>query len=409
MWRKNEYKRNCTEVVTYCKSIGKKTDICYVDLNGEKNNMWKMERKFLIFLLCVAMCSCSTRQAEVVTIDIDKAIQSGNEEIGNFMEIDRLIPIKDKDILLGTCDKVLATDSLCYIMDSKRILVLGFDGHIRSEIDKRGSGPEEYLEITDFDVDDEGNIIVYDSDNRKVFFYTSQGRFLKHTDATDGTSFCLLEDGGMAFYRNIFSDTVVAAYDRNMCYRQGYVTGQSRPNIVLGNGGKIVEHAGSLYFTNPLDYNIYKCDGESCASLLRFDFGSRNLPEDVHKEKDLRKLLKLVQANENIIYLDNLYVNDRMICLYDSDSRLIIHDLTNAETLVFSQLKKPHNFLLENPVYAHNGHFAGFVQANVIQNIFLPMSDAEVHQYPFLEILKSDDAEDWLENDWIVVGHYVES
>lgn len=207
-----------------------------------------MGKRFLISLSCVVIWSCSARHNEGIIINVDKSIQSGNDDIGKFMKIESLIPIKDKNVFLGTCDKVLATDSLCYIMDSNCIHVLGFDGHFRAKIDRRGAGSGEYTQITDFNVDDDGNVIVYDDSSRKVCFYTSQGRFLKHANVMDGTSFCLLEDGGMAFYRNVFSDTVVTVFDRNMCYRQGYVADKPRPNIVIDNGGKVVEHGGEALF-----------------------------------------------------------------------------------------------------------------------------------------------------------------
>lgn len=105
--------------------------------------------------------------------------------------------------------------------------------------------------------------------------------------------------------------------------------------------------------------------------------------------------------------MDNLHVNDRMVCLYTNDSRLIIHERTNAETYVFSQLKRPYSFLLGNRMYANKEHFSGFVQANVIQNIFLPIQEADVRQYPYLEVLQDENVEDWMENDWIIVGSYV--
>lgn len=40
---KIEFKRECTDVITYCKHTGEKEDICYVDLNGTKTTCGQWE------------------------------------------------------------------------------------------------------------------------------------------------------------------------------------------------------------------------------------------------------------------------------------------------------------------------------------------------------------------------------
>ncbi len=374
--------------------------------------MWTMGRKprliFLIVLIITTAVSCSDNYKEYPIIKVDNAINAGNEIIEKFISIDCLIPIRDNKILLGTCDKVLTYDSLVYILDQERILVINKEGTLHAEINQIGMGPGEYSEITDFEIDTNGNILLYCSDEQKVLTYTCDGKFISQERVCDGTDICLLRNGDIAVYRNIYSDTIASVYRRNGKQHMHYKFEDKRPNILLQNGGGIIEYNDSLYLTNPLDYNIYKCENGKITPIVGFDFAERNLTVEMRQEQNPRKILKTIHEHEKILHIDCLNIRPNFILLRPSDSKFIIYDIFEDCTYKFGKIKNPYSSILCSPIYttSYDNSFAGFVLASNIEESLLPVTDSEVERYPFLKILSNPNVKDYLGNDWIVIGHF---
>lgn len=373
--------------------------------------MWKLGRRqkliFVIILVITTVYGCSDSSKEYPIIKVDNAINAGNEIIEKFIGIDCLIPIRDNKILLGTCDKVLTFDSLIYILDQERILIINKEGMLHTEINHVGMGPGEYSKITDFEVAANGDVLLYCSNEQKVLTYSCCGDFISQQKVCDGTDICLLRNGDIAVYRNIYSDTIASVY-RNGKRHSHYRFEDKRPNIVLQNGGGIIEYNDSLYLTNPMNYNIYRCENEKITPLVGFDFAEKNMPKEMLQEQDLRKILKMIHEYKRIYYIGSLSITQDFILLRPSDSRFIIYDKIEECTYRFNKIRNPYSSILSSPIYTtgYDNSFAGFVLAGNIENSLLPVTDSEVERYPFLKILQNSNTKDYLENDWIVVGHF---
>ena len=350
---------------------------------------------------------CNNESKRNANIRINNAISAGNEIFEKFVDIEAFIPIRDKNILLATYDKVIATDSLIYIQDTERILVLDKTGMLHSEINKVGVGPDEYISIEDFEIDQQGNIILFSSSEQCLVVYTPNGDFVSKTRVCDGTDFCLLKNGGTAFFRNIHSDTIVSIYDRNSISKLSYVSADERPNILLKTGGEIFEHNNSIYFVNPFDYNIYKCDKNVYTPFLSFDFGEKNISSDIVKEKDRRKLIKLLRENKKVFFIESVNMKNDNCFLRTNLGDIIIHSIEEDRTYLFDKLKLPYNCLFGNSIHrCNNESFAAFVSSSNIEGALLSMSNSELKKYHFLNVLQETDIYEYMDNDWIVIGRF---
>lgn len=364
---------------------------------------------FYISMIVATACGCSYNPDETQTIRIDEAISSDNTMLEKFITIDALIPIKDKNVILSSYDKVLIKDSLIYIKDKERIVVINEDGMLYSEIDRIGMGPGEYSKITDFNIDSQGNIVLFCSNTQKLLFYSPKGEFIYDQKVCSGTGFHLLQNRNIAIYRNLYSDTIVSVYN-NSNSLHSYTEIKKRPNILLKNGGEITEYNDTLYFINPLDYNIYKCKGTDYFPFLHFNFGDKNISADIQSEQDLRKIMKVIRENKKIFYFECLNIRKDFVFLRLSNGMFISYDSNENKTYVFNKLRYPYNSLLSAPIYTtDNGRFAGFVSVNNIQNSLCPIFDLKMYDYPFLETLQYSNVESYMENDWIVIGHFNDS
>lgn len=374
--------------------------------------MRRMDRKIIKQILCIilfitATIGCSNEPKRDTNVNMNNAISAGNDVLEQFVNIEALIPIRDKDVLLTTYDKILVSDSLVYIQDSERILVLDKSGLLRSEINKVGAGPGEYISIEDFEIDKQGNIILFSSSEQSIIIYTSNGDFVSKAKVCDGTDFCLLEDGGIAFFRNIHSDTIVSIYDGNLMLKESYKSINEQPNILLETGGEIFEYNKSLYFVTPFDYNIYRCDRNVYIPFLSFDFGEKNMSFDIIKEKDRRKLIKLLRENKKVYFIESLNLYNNNCFLKTSLGEVIINCIDENKTYFFDKLKLPYNCFFGSSIFrSGNGRFATFISSSNIENALMSMPNDELKKYHFLDVLRETGIDEYLDNDWIAIGQF---
>jgi hypothetical protein len=94
------------------------------------------------------------------------------EEIGDFLALDSYIIFSNEEVF-GEIQRIIIADSNIYILDhTSRIFCYEMTGHLRYKIDKRGQGPQEYLHVEDFGVDQSSNkLFIYDDYQRKLLIF----------------------------------------------------------------------------------------------------------------------------------------------------------------------------------------------------------------------------------------------
>ncbi len=80
-------------------------------------------------------------------------------------------------------------------------MVFGLDGVSQSKIGgEHGNGPNQYIDIADFDIDSEGNIYVIDGILDKMFIYDSDYSLKEiKTLPFEADILCITEDGNIIF------------------------------------------------------------------------------------------------------------------------------------------------------------------------------------------------------------------
>lgn len=134
-----------------------------------------MRKNLLYLALCFFMIACDSVKDNngngAVVINLDE-IEKGKIELDEV----EYIPLETTDFsLLGRIDKVLYQKDKFYVLDKKTGGVYVFDrkGKFLSSVCKQGEGPDEYIEMTDMDVDEEGNIYIADNAKMNIIKYSS--------------------------------------------------------------------------------------------------------------------------------------------------------------------------------------------------------------------------------------------
>jgi hypothetical protein len=111
-------------------------------------------------------------------LDDDNAILT----LGNVLDTIYGIRLETTEkSIIGTIDKIDIRSNNIYALDrykTKSLKVFDTNGKYLFTVGNTGNGPSEYVEPTDFFVDD-NEIIVYDQFQSKFLFYTATGKFIQ--------------------------------------------------------------------------------------------------------------------------------------------------------------------------------------------------------------------------------------
>ncbi|TKG96450.1 6-bladed beta-propeller [Puteibacter caeruleilacunae] len=166
-----------------------------------------MMKILISIILIVATVGCIKHAGVIDRIDIEEIV-TGEVTNVNILDIAKevtFIPMETNDTcLVGTAFKVIVNGERCYILDSgTSIKVFDLnDGHFIRQLNRRGRGPGEYIEITDFVLSEDGNsIIVSDMGGRKIIVYNCNMQFVRETKLPFGVlSIALFDHGKLALY-----------------------------------------------------------------------------------------------------------------------------------------------------------------------------------------------------------------
>lgn len=125
---------------------------------------------YLIPYLLLLSCQNTTYQEQVQCIDYD------NLSNGDFIIKDiEYVPLETADqSLLGNIKKVLFKNNKFYILDTSEnngVYIFDRKGRFLSAINKQGEAPDEYIELMDMDVDNEGNVYIADNARMNLLKY----------------------------------------------------------------------------------------------------------------------------------------------------------------------------------------------------------------------------------------------
>ncbi|WP_347023204.1 6-bladed beta-propeller [Bacteroides eggerthii] len=141
---------------------------------------------YAIFLLYVMFaCSSKTNRVEEGDICIIDYSSLKKCELDDFFKNKRceyvLLNDSSEKSLFGRPDKIEIQNGYIYIADQRmRVLaVYDINGKVVTSVGRRGQGPAEYVNLTDFDVDSVGNICILDGRLDKLLFYDSNFQFIR--------------------------------------------------------------------------------------------------------------------------------------------------------------------------------------------------------------------------------------
>lgn len=152
----------------------------------------------VVLTILINLSSCrkveNNFSGEIVTIKIPEVFNYSTETWENISDLEEVVILEtNSESIIKNIDKIVCDKKRFYILDrnQKTILIFAKNGKFITKINNEGKGSEEYREIRDFDLDEEGNI--YLLDYRRIVIFDKTLKFRKYinlvSNKDDGISF----------------------------------------------------------------------------------------------------------------------------------------------------------------------------------------------------------------------------
>lgn len=142
----------------------------------------KLRCGICVFVLLALLVGCNRVEKNslsipVEVIDFDALKMEALSELMNTKKPEYILLKTDTvNELFGRIDKIKIVGERIYIADTRMRSLIVYDcmGNYLARVGTRGQGPNEYINLSDFDVDANGNVYVLDSRLNKVLRYSDK-------------------------------------------------------------------------------------------------------------------------------------------------------------------------------------------------------------------------------------------
>lgn len=296
-----------------------------------------MNRTTIIFISLIVL-SCSSRRGDKDLVDINPVSNYFQEHF----TLSSIIPLETSDtLLISGIDRIIHTGNDYLILSKKDRIVFIIDGNsgkLKMKINKFGSGPGEYNNIIDIAHDESNKHIFIYSDNSKLLCYNINGEFLYKKTIVDIFEHIFFYENKILFYNLMEGYSCSPYFAKILNLNTNKITEigiQEKVDFPIRSKGLQLVNSKGLYFTAPLDFNIYHFDGGNYVPKIKL-----NIPKDKLTDKYVR-----MSSDNPMDFLSKTY-QDEIVYSVNSTRELESHFIfrTNLMDLCFypKNEKQPH-------------------------------------------------------------------
>ncbi|MFZ6664922.1 6-bladed beta-propeller [Peijinzhouia sedimentorum] len=205
-----------------------------------------------------------------------------------------------------------------YVMDlvNPNLLIFDMNGNLLHKFNRKGEGPGFYQRISDFDLDELGNLYILDGVVKQILVFDRELNYtFSKRLSVDAERIAFVDQDkfllGLAPWNVLdWSGFRFALADKDFNVREAWHKYEDDidPNVVFDFN--FVKSGNQITFNRPIDNNVYVLsDVGRNLKVYNFDFGSQNMPDEVRRDLEThsnslwkyRFLTNLVAIHHNYI------------------------------------------------------------------------------------------------------------
>jgi len=247
-------------------------------------------------------------------VDVDQRSQ-----LSDFIDDCKYVKLEtnERSIFSEPC-QVRVSDDYIGILSKNRVVIFDSNGHFINDIDRRGQGPDEYIELADILFDGD-KVLLLASYPGKIMECSLDGKVLNSYDLDYGFShFAKIDDDKLllssensnrSWFNFIIFDKgkneVIQKFDS---FERNESMGFNDFNAVL------CRRDSSFFVTHLFDHTVYRLSDNEFTPAMEFKFNTKKqLPED--KNLSYAELSELTRYEPCVRYLGLMHMTDNTLYL----------------------------------------------------------------------------------------------
>lgn len=320
--------------------------------------------KFTILFLAFIVNGCDNKEIDKnnrYSIDEDfKVIQVGEylDEVPLSRFADSihytLLESKGDSVIVGSIEKILSWKDKYYIFESagNSLMIFNDAGNHLKTLKPSGKGPGEFQRLEDFEINDKGELVLYDSEMFKVLVYDSSLAYKKEVLVKNlALNIINTEFDDYYFYMGFverMKDKDDNIFFNIFNYKDGVINNEfpfnfQKNQLRYGPQTVFSRYENTIFYCPQFTDTIYQFKSDEIKARYFIDFGSDRMPitllqENENKTFDEKKeLLKKYAHLKHRFYETDKYIMFRFIKL--PNYYTTIYDKESSESHTFSKLK----------------------------------------------------------------------
>ena len=359
----------------------------------------KSKLTYIMIVLAVVFiysCNSNTTQPKMAKYEWDCSLlnETDSLDIQSFFSKSEMLKLEETEkSKIGNIDKIVISDSLLFILDkdlARKMMCFSVNtGKFLCEIGEIGSGHNEYISISDFNIDEENKLIYALCNRKNVYTYTFDGK--------------LTEKREIPFYAENMEYLNRCFYFMTTDYNVGELVVTNEKLHVLMNyftNNDRIDHVevhpfqktpdGYLSYHRYLDNNVYKINEDNSLDILyQIDFGNNNIVYDDVKCLDRNETKeRLANSRGNIKYITENADYAWIVCFDKNMPCLSVFNKTTLESQFYPYMHVIDSKLgrcMEYPIeYSTSEGFIEVVQADNINDDLVKNKTIESGHNPVL-------------------------
>lgn len=345
---------------------------------------------FIFFLIA------SCHESNVENKDIEKIFVHCDDVKGishnDYFENIELINLEtSKNSLIHKINRLYFFKEKIYILDKKQnsIFVFGQNGKFHRKIKNEGRGPEEYIQIGDFTIDEKENEIIVSMEiPKKVYRYNLSGNFINSFKVNDCYGAYISVIGNKVVLASINEKYNYTTHEYNKFTGEFIKSTDEKCNnsynypMIRGMYPNMIKSSKS-YYNQPLDRYIYSLNDSAKRRKYLINFGENNLPINIKNKLVDFNILGYCRKNNYKTLINSFRDNEDYIFFRYEPASFVLHNKKSQNTQVFNHIMDSNTGMNIYNIFPHDGWFNGVVS---ILNPINIISRAELIEKNNIEI-----------------------
>ena len=246
-----------------------------------------------VLVLTLANCASESKNVNLKQIEISEIGESVTVTTSDVFTNPRIVSLEtNEQSLIATPSKIILKHNHIYVSDQRGVFKFTREGRFVAKIIRTGKSSREYLVLADFQIDDDDNVLIFSDYNNSIYKYDWDGYFLgktlikpfaavnsyaKRFQLADNQTFWLyLGNYGEDFYNGI----ITIDSEGNILNKSIPYTAERKGYYAMVDHMNFSQNQDNIYFFERYNDTIYINDNQNqFKPLYHIDFKSNAVPE----------------------------------------------------------------------------------------------------------------------------------